>query len=112
MGSSTCERVKRSEAEQVLGFARIGQGLLDVGWMGGVVHDGWFFPCLGGSVGDHVHHGMVLPCSHVERLESASLESDGEFDGADHVGYVGEIAAVAAIPQHCDGAVLLDGSLK
>ncbi len=112
MGSSTSERVERSEAEQVLGFAGIGQGLLDVGWMGGVVHDGWFFPCLGGGVGDHIHHGMVLPRSHVERLESSSLIPDGEFYGADHVGYVGEIAAVAAVPQNCDGAVLLDGSLK
>jgi hypothetical protein len=37
MGSSTSERVERSEAQQVLGFAGIGQGLLDVGWMGGVV---------------------------------------------------------------------------
>ena len=66
--------------------------------MGWVVHDGWFFPCLGGGVGDHVHHRMVLPCSHVERLESASLESDGEFDGTNHVGYVGEVTAVAAVP--------------
>ena len=112
MGSSTSERVKRSEAEQVFGLARIGQGLLDVGWMGGVVHDGRFFPCLGCGVGDHVHHGMVLACSHIEGFESASLIPDGKFDGTNHVGHVGEIAAVAAVPQNCDGVVLLDGSLK
>ena len=98
MGSSTSERVERSEAEQILGLARIGQGLLDVCWMGWVVHDGWFFPYLGGGVGDHVHHGMVLPRSHVERLESTSLEPDGEFDGTNHIGYVGEVTAVAAVP--------------
>ena len=112
MESSTSERVKRSEAEQVLGFAWISQGLLDVGWMGGVVHDGWFFPCLGGGVGDHVHHRMVFACSYVEGFKSASLEPDGEFDGTNHVGYVGEIAALAAVSQNCDWAVLLDGSLK
>jgi hypothetical protein len=58
--------VKRSEAQQVLGFARVSQSLLDVVWMGWVVHDGWFFPCLRGGVGDHVHHRMVLACSDVE----------------------------------------------
>lgn len=74
--------------------------------------DGWLFSCFGSGVGDHVQHGMVRPCSHVEGLESISLKPDGEFDGADHVGHVGEVAALAAVSQNRDGAVLFDCSLE
>ena len=60
MGASTSERVKRSEAQQVLGFAGIGQGLLDDGWMGGV--------------GDHVHHGMALPGALARKFSKAGTK--------------------------------------
>ena len=63
-------------------------------------------------MGDHVHDGVVHAGSHVEGLECASLEPDGEVDGADYVGHVGEVTTLAPVSQNLDWLVLLDGPLE
>ncbi len=61
---------------------------------------------------DHVHDGVVHAGPHVERLESAPLEPDGEVDGPHDVGHVGEVTAMAAVSQNGDRFVLIDSPLE
>jgi len=55
---------------------------------------------------------MVLAVIDVERFAFTSLEPDGEFDGTDHVGHVGEVTTLVAVFQNLDGLILRYGTLE